>query len=228
MLGAISVGFGWWFLLMWYHCEKFACNAHSSWPLLCFSSFLFIGTFYYSPYTFFSIFLLYVTCLCALILNFHFWITQKYLVENDDNLLSLSLCLNSTFLCLNSRSLSLGALLTPLSDCFQFVRVWVINWPIAITEGNGWTLKITWEVIGLPNTESKSEVFLFSVRIYWFTTHLFWPTYGHRFSMGKCFGHLNSVLGSILQTVLPSHQHPHKEVARERKFPSLRKQLNRT
>lgn len=136
--------------------------------------------------------------------------------------------LNSTFLCLNSRSLSLGALLTPLSDCFQFVPVWVINWPIAITEGNGWTLKITWEVIGLPNTESKSEVFLFSVIIYWFTTHLFWPTYGHRFSMGKCFGHLNSVLGSILQTVLPSHQHPHKEVARERKFPSLRKQLNRT
>ena len=69
MLGAISMGFGWRFLLMWYHCETFVYKAHSSCPLFCFSSFLFIGTFYYSHNAFFSIFLLHVTCLWALILH---------------------------------------------------------------------------------------------------------------------------------------------------------------
>lgn len=62
-------GFGWWFLLIWYRCEKFACNAHSSCPLFCFSSFLFIGTFYYSPYTF-SVFSCYTWLVCVL----WFWI----------------------------------------------------------------------------------------------------------------------------------------------------------
>ena len=151
LLGAISVDFGWCCYLLW----KILLAKHIFGGIILFTLFLFIAIFIIQI----LLFLKYCLVLCDLsmcseaalvilhrtsdlkkVRNLFIFTTFPF-----ESLIIFMLKQHNSFFphgCLVSLSVTTSRKLDT-SYCFHFViwRVWVINWPIAITEGNGWTLE---------------------------------------------------------------------------------------